>query len=149
HRGDEPAMRGFGDEQREHRLVAAVDAVEVADGEGTAPGEVGVAKAAKDTHRPIMLARASGLVGPGRRATAPSGRRGAAASEPDGAGDADRPGAARRGLEVARIALVDDHRAGVAAAEQVVDAGEPVEAERAESCAVSGVDRGDRIAGGR
>src|SRR6185295_15063768 len=51
-------------EQREHRLVAAVDAFEVADRERRVRGEAGMAQAAKDAHGGGLSAAAS----PRRRA---------------------------------------------------------------------------------
>ena len=51
HRRRQAAVRGLRDEQREHRLVAAVHAVEVADRERAGRGEVAVPKAVEDAHR--------------------------------------------------------------------------------------------------
>ena len=48
------AMRGLGHEQREHRLVPAVHAVEVSDREGAGGGDSGVVEAAKHLHAAII-----------------------------------------------------------------------------------------------
>ena len=47
-------MLRFGDQQREHRLVAAMDAVEVADRQGAGGGDSGVVEAAKHLHAAII-----------------------------------------------------------------------------------------------
>ena len=43
-------MRSFGAQQREHRLVATVNAVEVADRQCTCRRDAGMVEAAKDLH---------------------------------------------------------------------------------------------------
>ena len=50
-------MRRLGDEQGEHRLMAAMDAVEVADRERAARRERGMVRAAKDAHGRQLSAR--------------------------------------------------------------------------------------------
>ena len=44
------ALARFADQQGEHGLVAAVHAIEIADGQRTRAGEFGVVKAAKNLH---------------------------------------------------------------------------------------------------
>ena len=59
HARRQAAVFGFGDEQREHRLVAAVHTVEVADRERAGGRDAGVVKAAKHLHRCGIIGCAS------------------------------------------------------------------------------------------
>ena len=50
HAAGHAALRRLGTQQRQHGLVAAVHAVEIADGERATRGDAGVVQAAKDLH---------------------------------------------------------------------------------------------------
>jgi hypothetical protein len=49
------ALARFANQQRKHGLVAAVHAVEVADGQRTRAGDFGVVKAAKNLHGVVQV----------------------------------------------------------------------------------------------
>ena len=83
HRRRQAAVRRLRDEQREHRLVAAMDAVEIADRQRAVGGEAGMPQAAEDAHgarlwaarlrRPGLLRAApDSLRALGRRSVAPA-----------------------------------------------------------------------------
>ncbi|GMN79767.1 hypothetical protein GmRootV512_39750 [Variovorax sp. V512] len=50
HAAGQPAMAGLGLQQRQHGLVAAVDAVEIADREGAGRSYARVSEAAENLH---------------------------------------------------------------------------------------------------
>ena len=59
HARRQAAVLGLGDQQREHRLVAAVHAVEVADRQRAGGGEIGVMEAVVDAHVVVEAPRPS------------------------------------------------------------------------------------------
>ena len=90
HRRRQAAVRRLRDEQREHRLVAAMDAVEIADRQRAVGGEAGVPQAAEDAHgarlwaaglrrQGFLRAAPDSLRALGRRSVAPALLIGAAA----------------------------------------------------------------------
>ncbi len=54
HRARQPAVLGFAAQQRQHRLVAAMHAVEVADRQRAGGGDAGMVETAEDAHRSII-----------------------------------------------------------------------------------------------